>query len=79
MKTFREYFESKESVVLEDARLIDTIKLGNNTAKIYKNDDEFIVKFFKDGKHIGEKSDYYADDKEDATNRANHMLKDLKK
>ena len=78
MKTFKDFLESKINIVSESLRLIDTIKLDTKVAKIYKEDDEFIVKFFKDEKYVGEKADYHTDDKEDAVATANHVLKDLK-
>lgn len=81
MKTFQEFLKSRINTISESLRLIDTINLDNKTAKIYRDNEwnEFRVKFFIDGKYIGEKADYHTDDKQDATTTANSELKNLKK
>lgn len=58
-------------------RLKKTIPLGRFVAKIYKDTvwDEHRVKFFEDGKHVGEDADYHCPDYEDAENTANHILR----
>lgn len=81
MKTFQEFLSLKSNTVSESVKLVDTINLDNKMAKIYKDSDlaEFRVKFFIDGNYVGEKADYFTDNKEDATNTANSELKILKK
>lgn len=58
-------------------RLVKT-HVGQNgySAKVYKDSDwgEFRVKYFKDGKHLGEKADYHTDDKDDAHDTAQSQL-----
>ena len=81
MKTFEEFLKLRINTISESLRLVDTINLDNKTAKIYIDSDvkEFRVKFFVDGDYVGEKADYFTDNKEDATNTANSELKILKK
>jgi len=57
-------------------RLVKTISDGPKSAKIYKDLDfnEHRVKFFKDGKHIGESADYHASDRDDAIDTAKYSL-----
>lgn len=47
-----------------------------HTAKVYKDTDwgEYRVKFFKDGKHVGEDADYHTDDLDDAKDTAESQL-----
>jgi hypothetical protein len=47
-----------------------------HTAKVYKDSDwdEYRVKYFKNGKHIGEDSDYHTDDLDDAKSTADSEI-----
>lgn len=50
--------------------------VGDYSAKVYKDTDwgEHRVKFFKNGKHLGEGPDYHTDDVEDAHATAKSQL-----
>ena len=47
-----------------------------HSAKVYKDSDwgEYRVKFYKDGKHVGEDADYHTDDLDDAKSTADSQL-----
>lgn len=67
--------ESIASTLYEDTtmRLVKTHKGDEGrSAKVYKDKDwgEHRVKFYKNDKHIGEKSDYHSDDIDDANGTA---------
>lgn len=76
-----------KTVQEETEELNESLKLvgkhgdGLHTAKIYKDNDasEYHVRFYKDGKHLGDDSNYYTDDKEDAHNTAKAELEFLNK
>ena len=74
MKTFKEFVELQESV-----KLIQTINDQKKSAKIYKdsNNNEFVVKFFVNDKYVGNDSDYFTSDKEDAIGTATNIIKKL--
>lgn len=61
----------------ESLRLISSHGDGKHTAKVYKDADwgEYRVKFFKDGKHVGEDGDYHTDDIDDAKSTADTQIK----
>lgn len=49
---------------------------GEYSAKVYKDNEwnEHRVKFYKNGKHLGEGPEYHTDDAEDAHNTAKAQL-----
>lgn len=55
-------------------RLVKTVTNGNRVAKIYKTEDEYIVKLFVNDNHQQD-ADYFTDDREDAAGTAAHMVK----
>ncbi len=57
--------------VKEGRKLLQTQAAGAKTAKVYRDTDtdEYVVKFFVDGKHQPQ-ADYFTDDKQDAMNTA---------
>lgn len=50
--------------------------LGEHSAKVYKDPEwgEHRVKFYHQGKHLGENADYHTDDAEDAHDTAKAQL-----
>ncbi len=58
-------------------RLKGTHTAGNYSAKVYKDNEwnEHRVKFYKNGKHLGEGPEYHTDDVEDAHATAKAALK----
>jgi hypothetical protein len=67
----------KEDTVDEGLRLIKVHTLGAHTAKVYKDNEwgEHRVKFYKNGKHLGEGPEYHTDDVQDAHDTAKAALK----
>lgn len=59
-------------------RLVNTTVLGDCSAKIYKNEDEYIVKFYKNGVCLGDECAYYTNDLQDAVGTANAELSFIK-
>lgn len=67
-----------ESVELDEGlRLVSKHGDGQHTAKVYKDNEweEYRVKFFKDGKHVGEDGDYHTTDLDDAKSTADSQIK----
>lgn len=62
-------------------KLRKTVQCGHYTAKVYADRDwnEYRVKYFKDGKHLGEECDSFADSEEDAINTAEAELQFMNK
>lgn len=50
-------------------RLITTITHEQKRAKVYRSDDEYIVKFYSFGAYLRD-ADYFTDNREDAVNTA---------
>ena len=65
----------------ESLKLIGNHGDGQHTAKVYKDTDvnEYHVRFYKDGQHLGDDSNYYTDDKDDANNTAKAEIEGLNK
>ena len=61
----------------EGMKLVSQHGEGQHTAKVYKDSDwdEYRVKFYKDGKHVGKASDYHSDDLDDAQSTADSQIK----
>lgn len=66
-----------EGTINESLKLVSKHGEGKHTAKVYKDHDwgEYRVKFFKDGKHVGESGDYHTDDLDDAKSTADSQIK----
>ena len=61
------------------ARLVKNVSVKGNdkyVAKIYKDDDEYQVKFFVDGKHQ-KKADFFTPDLDDAQGTAEYCINDM--
>ena len=50
-------------------RLIATITHEQKRAKVYRSEDEFVVRFYDHATYLSE-ADYFTDDREDAVNTA---------
>ncbi len=80
MLTFEQFIQNQEQEINEARKLEGTYTGGEHTAKVYKlsgehnEGDPYHVKLFKGGKHH-EPSDYFTDDKDDAHNTAQAMVK----
>jgi hypothetical protein len=63
--------------ISESVKIVSKHGDGKHTAKVYKDSDwdEYRVKFFKDGKHVGEDGDYHTDDLDDAKSTAESQIK----
>ena len=69
MKTFREYFESRKSIVLEDARLIDDQSFGVCVCKSDKNDINKVINVeFKKYNFVTKELTHYKMSKKDILN-----------
>lgn len=58
---------------IDEARKVGEYTNGIHKATIHKEDDEYRVKFHKDGKHLQD-ADYFTDDKADAEGTAKHQV-----
>lgn len=67
--------------ISESMRLVSNHVSGPHTAKVYKDTDwnEYRTRFYKDGKHLGNDSDYHTDDLHDAKNTAKAELERMSK
>lgn len=74
----------KKKEIEEAEEIVEGMKLVSkhspegsvHSAKVYKDADwnEYRVKFFKDGKHVGEDADYHSDDLDDAKSTADSSI-----
>lgn len=73
----QQYKYGDRDPINESLRLVSKHGDGQHTAKVYKDNEweEYRVKYFKDGKHVGEKADYHTDDLDDAKNTADGQIK----
>jgi hypothetical protein len=57
-------------------RLIKCVEGAEYTAKVYRNYhwDEYVVKYYKNGKYMGEGPTYYTDAKDDALHTASYQV-----
>lgn len=58
-------------------KIVSSHEYRNKSAKVYKQDGEFLVKFFVDGKHLKD-ADYETNDKSDAQGTAKHFVAQAK-
>lgn len=67
--------------IVEGMKIVSKHGEGQHTAKVYKDSDwnEYRVKYFKDGNHVGEDADYHSDDLDDAKSTADTELSHMNK
>lgn len=58
-------------------KLVSTHEHRGKSAKVYKVDGEFLVKFYNDGEHLKD-ADYETNDKSDAQGTAKHFIAQAK-
>ena len=65
------------SEITEGMRIVSKHGDGAHTAHVYRDSDwdEYRVRFYKDGKHLGSEKDYHSDDLSDAKGTADAEIK----